>query len=311
VLRQTLPAHEVIVCDDGSTDDIEGALEPFRDRIVFLRKEHDGEASAKNAAAAAASGEFVVILDADDVFLPERLEAIADAAASRPDLDVITTDAYLEAGGTIVRRCYDGRWRFEVEDQRRELLRRNFVFGLAAVRRELLLRHGGFDETILWTTDWDCWIRLVLAGSRIGCVEEPLALYRLREDSLSARREDITRGKIMTLGKTRNDPRLTDAERTVVDRSVAGYERELALLAARRSVAAGDENARGRAVAVATGRGFGWRTRLEAGLMAVTPRRAGRRLRRQDEDSWIGAGGIRVTRATAGDRNDRAARLRP
>jgi glycosyltransferase involved in cell wall biosynthesis len=309
-LGQTLPPDEVVVCDDGSTDDIEGALEAFRDRIVFLRKQHGGEASAKNAAAAAASGDFVVILDADDVFFPGRLEAIAEAAALRPDLDVITTDAYLEVDGEIVRRCYDGRWRFEIDDQRHELLRRNFVFGLAAVRRELLLSHGGFDESILWTTDWDCWIRLVLAGSRIGCVDEPLALYRLREDSLSARREEITRGKIMTLEKTRRDPRLTDQERAVVDASIAGYERELAVLGARRSVAAGDEDARGRAVAVATGRGFGWRTRLEAGLMAVAPRRAGRRLRRREQDSWVGAGGIRVTRASTGDGNDPAAHVR-
>jgi glycosyltransferase involved in cell wall biosynthesis len=310
VLRQTLPPYEVIVCDDGSTDDIEGALEPFRDQILFLRKQHGGEASAKNAAAGAASGDFVVILDADDVFFPERLESIAEAAAARPDLDVITTDAYLEVDGRIVRRCYDGRWRFEIKDQRRELLRRNFVFGLAAVRREVLLRHGGFDETILWTTDWDCWIRLVLAGSRIGCVDEPLALYRLREDSLSARREEITLGKIMSLEKTRRDPRLTDEERTVVDGSIAGYERELAILAARRSVAGGDEDARSRALAVAMGRGFGWRTRLEAGLIAVAPRRAGRRLRRREQDSWVGAGGIRVTRASMGDQSDPAARVR-
>jgi GT2 family glycosyltransferase len=311
LFRQTLPPHEVIVCDDGSSDDIEGALEPFRDRIVFLRKQHGGEASAKNAAAAAATGDFVVILDADDVYFPERLEAIAEAAAARPDLDVITTDAYLEVDGVIVRRCYDGRWRFEIEDQRRELLRRNFVFGLAAVRRELLLRHGGFDEAILWTTDWDCWIRLVLAGSRIGCIDEPLALYRLREDSLSARREEITSGKVMSLEKTRRDPRLTDEERAVVDASIAGYERELAVLAARRSVAGADEDARSRALAVATGRGFGWRTRLEAGLMAAAPRRAGRRLRRREQDSWVGAGGVRVKRASTGDRNDPAVRVRP
>jgi GT2 family glycosyltransferase len=310
-LEQTLPPHEVIVCDDGSTDDIEGALEPFREHIVFVRKEHGGEASAKNAAAAAASGDFIVILDADDVFFPERLQAIAEAAAARPDLDVITTDAYLEVDGTIVRRCYDGRWRFEIKDQRSELLRRNFVFGLAAVRRELLLRHDGFDETILWTTDWDCWIRLVLAGSRIGCVDEPLALYRLREDSLSARREEITGGKIMTLEKTRRDPRLTDEECAVVDASIAGYERELAILATRRSIAGGDEDARSRALSVATGEGFGWRTRLEAGLMAVAPRRAGRRLRRREQDSWVGAGGIRVTRASTSDQNDPAARVRP
>ncbi len=73
VLRQTLRPHEIVVCDDGSNDDIEAAIEPYRDRIVFVRKAHGGEASAKNAAAAAASGEFVAILDADDVFLPTRL----------------------------------------------------------------------------------------------------------------------------------------------------------------------------------------------------------------------------------------------
>jgi GT2 family glycosyltransferase len=306
VFAQTLPPHEVIVCDDGSSDGLEDTLAPFRDRIVFLRKEHGGEASAKNAAAAAAKGDFVVVLDADDVFLPERLEAIADAAAARPDLDLITTDAFLELDGQILRRCYDGNWRFEVEDQRSELLRRNFVFGLVAVRRELLLRHGGFDEEILWTTDWDCWIRLVLDGAQIGCVDEPLALYRLREDSLSARREEITRGKMTTLEKTRRDPRLTEEERAVVDVSIAGYAREVALLAARRALLTGDRDAREHAVAVARGRGFGWRPRLEAMLMAAAPGPMARRLRKREEHSWVGAGGIRVRRA-ASEEPDREA----
>jgi GT2 family glycosyltransferase len=300
-LQQTLRPKEVIVCDDGSSDDLQAALEPFGDRVVLLRKEHGGEASAKNAAVAAASGDFVVILDADDVFFPERLEAIAEAVVARPDLDVITTDAYLEADGAIIRHCYDGRWRFEIDDQRTELLRRNFVVGLVAVRRDVLLRHGGFDESILWTTDWECWIRLVLSGSKIGCIDAPLALYRLREDSLSARREEITRGKIMTLEKTRRDSRLSEEERAVVDTSIAGYARELALLLARRSILTGDGDARRRAIAVAAGPGFGWRARVEAALMALAPRRAAKRLRRREEDSWVGAGGIRVPREPSGD----------
>jgi glycosyltransferase involved in cell wall biosynthesis len=298
---QTLAPHEVIVCDDGSDDDIEAALEPYGDRIRLIRKAHGGEATAKNAAARAATGDFVVILDADDVFFPPRLEAIADAAAARPDLDVITTDAYLEVDGTIVRRCYDGHWRFEAHDQRRELLRRNFVFGLAAVRRDVLLEQGGFDETIRWTTDWECWLRLVLAGSKIGCVDEPLALYRLREDSLSARRDAITRGKIMTLEKTLGDERLTRDEREIAADAIAHYRRELALIATRRAAAAGDADARRRAAAVALARGFSWRSRVEATMIAVAPRRARRRLRREEETSWVGAGGVRVSRSPARD----------
>jgi glycosyltransferase involved in cell wall biosynthesis len=158
----------VIVCDDGSTDDLEAALEPFRERIVLLRKENGGEASAKNAAARAASGEFLAILDADDLYAPERLEALAELAIARPDLDVLTTDALLDLDGRAVRRCYMDQFAFETGDQRAAILRRNFVFGLAAVRRERFLAAGGFDESLRYATDWDLWVRLILEGARVG-----------------------------------------------------------------------------------------------------------------------------------------------
>ena len=140
IRRQTVAPLEVIVCDDGSTDDLEAALSPYSDEIVLIRKEHGGEASAKNAAATAARGDFVVILDADDVYLPRRLEALTALARARPDLDILTTDAYLVVHGRRVRRNYGPRWRFDVVDQRRAILQRNFIFGHAAVRRERLHR---------------------------------------------------------------------------------------------------------------------------------------------------------------------------
>jgi hypothetical protein len=128
----------------------------------------------------------VPILDADDVHLPERIAALTELARARPDLDILTTDGLLVAGGRPVRRVYDRSWRFEVGDQRRAILQRNFVFGLAAVRRLLLFEQGGFDKSIRRTTDWYLWLRLILAGARAGCVTEPPALHRLRETSLTA-----------------------------------------------------------------------------------------------------------------------------
>ena len=113
VFAQTLPALEVIVCDDGSTDDLRGALEPHRDRILLVEKEHGGEGSAKNTASRLAKGDFLAILDADDRYLPRRLEALAHLARQRPDLEILTTDAYLEANGRTVRRCYAGGWTFD------------------------------------------------------------------------------------------------------------------------------------------------------------------------------------------------------
>src|SRR4051812_28887149 len=58
VLAQTVPPAEIVVCDDGSTDDLSSAVAPFADRIVLLRQENRGEAAAKNTAVAAASSEF-------------------------------------------------------------------------------------------------------------------------------------------------------------------------------------------------------------------------------------------------------------
>jgi glycosyltransferase involved in cell wall biosynthesis len=296
-LAQTAPPHEVVVCDDGSTDDLDRALEPYRDRIVLLRQRNGGEAAAKNAAARAASGEFVAILDADDVYLPERLEALGRLAAERPDLDLLTTDAHLEAGRRVVRRVYGPDWTFEVGDQRRAILERNFVFGLAAVRRTRLLEAGGFDEAIRFTTDWECWIRLVLGGSLVGAVLEPLARYRVRETSLSADRTRMLEGRIASLRRALEHPRLTERERAVALRTIAARERELAVVRLHESVRAGAADARRIAARTALAGHAPLPTRLKAAAAAVAPGPAGRLLRRRDERAWVGAGGTRVERA--------------
>src|SRR5712691_3887412 len=158
-LSQTSAPHEVVVCDDGSTDDIEDALALYRNRIVLLRKENGGGASAMNAAARAASGDFVVVLDADDAYLPCRLEGMAALAAERPDLDILATDVVFEFEGREVG-LYNALNPFDARAQRTTILERCF-FSWPAVRRQRLLGIGGFDESLRIAYDWDCWIRLL------------------------------------------------------------------------------------------------------------------------------------------------------
>jgi hypothetical protein len=296
IREQTVAPLEVIVCDDGSTDELEEALSAHSDEIVLLRKEHGGEASAKNAGAFAARGDFVVILDADDVYLPTRLEALTALARARPDLDILTTDAYLVANGRRVRRNYGDHWRFDVVDQRRAIVQRNFIFGHAAVRRERLIEHGGFDESILWTTDWDLWLRLILDGSLAGAIAEPLALYRLRQTSLTARRRELTLGKIATLEKAERNPALRADERPMLAGALAAHRLELRLIDLRAAVVAGDAGARRAALALLAARRLSPKNRLEAGAMALAPKLSAMLLRRRAERSWIGAGGTRVSR---------------
>ena len=293
VFAQTVPPHEVIVCDDASTDDLDAAVAPFRNRIVLVsRATNGGEAAAKNDGARAASGDFVAILDADDVYLPTRLAALGELAATRPDLDILTTDAYLERAGERLRRCYEDDWPFETVDQRRGILERNFVFGLAAVRRERLLAVGGFDETIRWTTDWDCWIRMIFDGSRVGAVAEPLALYRVHDTSLSAARANHVRGRLQTLHKAAANQRLTPDERETVSATIAAQERELALLELRGALLTRQRDLRRRLLSLASRRDIPLKTRAKAAAAVTAPGLAARIFRRREAGVWTGAGGI-------------------
>ena len=102
-LAQTLPALEVIVGDDGSTDQTAAVLEPYLERIRYFRQEHRGVAATMNAALELARGEFFAVLGADDAYLPERLEALASLSAGRPDLDLLCTDLVYEVGDFSIR----------------------------------------------------------------------------------------------------------------------------------------------------------------------------------------------------------------
>ena len=226
-LAQTSPAHEVIVCDDGSTDDVAAALAQHADQIMLLRKDNGGGASALNRAVGVATGELVSILDADDVYAPRRLEAIGTAAALRPDLDILATDAWLEREGTIVGR-YSEVNPFAVRDQRASILRTCFPGGWPALRRRRLLDAGGFDESFAIAYDWECWIRLIHGGAVAGMVDEPLLTYRIRAGSLSADTVASLRERIRMLEHSGRSPALLPHERDVLEAAVADNRRRLA-----------------------------------------------------------------------------------
>jgi glycosyltransferase involved in cell wall biosynthesis len=277
-LNQSLPAHEIIVCDDGSTDDIDGALAPYRDRIVLLQQENAGAASARNRALRAASGQFVAPLDSDDVFLPHRLEVLGELAAARPDLDIVSTDVYFEVDGEIVGRFYEEN-RFAVEEQRLAILEACFV-GWPAARREALLAVGGFDESFQIAYDWAAWTRMILAGARAGLVPEPQFRYRVRPGSLSADRARSLRERVALLDAIAREQELEPEER----RALAKFRRRAnsrALAAeAHEALLEGRSDARRRAFAVAVGPGS-LRTRALGVGAAVLPRLGQRALRRR------------------------------
>ena len=300
VLAQTVQAQEIVVCDDGSADDLAGAVAPFRDRITLVRQENAGEGAAKNRGASEASGDYVVFLDADDTFLPERLEALGELAATRPDLDILTTDAFLEVDGTVVRRCYQAGWTFEVRDQRGAILERNFIFGLAAVRRSRFLEHDGFDASIRHGTDWDLWCRMLLDGSRVGLVDEPLARYRLRPSSLSADRSALLEGRCVVLERAAGREGLTAEERRRVGAALVREQGNVLMTRAGMALREGSPKARRLALDVARRSSLPLRTRLRAMLAALAPGLASRRLAEVAERNGVaGPAGVPFPAATS------------
>jgi glycosyltransferase involved in cell wall biosynthesis len=276
-LGQTRPPHEVVVCDDGSTDDLDRALAPFLDRVLLVRQSNRGGAAALNAAAGRASGDFVALLDADDVYLPERLEALSELVVARPDLDILTTDAFYVSGGRVVGRFNGPANPFATDAQREAILERCFII-VPAVRRSRLLDEGGWDESLSIGYDWDCWLRLILGGSLAGSVDQPLVNYCLHDSSLSARRVESLQSRLTILERAVMHPRLTASERAVLEESLARHRRTALLAEAQEAIRGARPDARARSLAVAREQRFGRRTRFRALVLAHTPARLRRRL---------------------------------
>lgn len=267
-LSQTRPAEEVIVVDDGSTDDLQAALAPFGERIKLVRKANGGGASARNAGVAATSCEFMAILDADDAYDPRRLEATAALARQRPELDLIATDARFvvdgRPGGTFLEHNP-----FPEEGQRAAILESCFPTGWPTVRIGALRAVGGFDEEMRIAYDWDCWLRMILAGSRVGMVREPLYDYVLHGGSLASARVASLRERVRLLEKAARNPNLGPEERPALERSLAAHREQ----AARGTIEAALYGDGGSAEAsrVARTRELAPRTRALAALAALAP----------------------------------------
>jgi Glycosyl transferase family 2 len=271
LLAQTVAAHEIVVCDDGSTDDLDGALSPFRDRIRLIRKANGGGASALNAGAAAATGEFVAICDSDDVYEPERLEALSELGRARSDLDILVTDAQLVREGSVVGR-FNRENPFPANDQRSAILERCFIFA-PAVRRTKLLAIGGAEQRLRIAYDWDCWLRLIFAGARAGLVDEPLMRYRLRSGSLSDARVPALRERLEVLTRAAGQAGLTPAERRTLQMSRRHHGARWAEAAAEEAFARPGRSARRSLLRVAATRDAPPGRRLRCAAAVAMPAR--------------------------------------
>ena len=205
VRAQDFRARELIVVNDGSTDGTRALLGAYGNAITVIDQPNRGMSAARNAGIRQARGTYVAFLDADDWWLPEKLSQQVELMRSRPEIGFCSTTARVEDGdGRLLNiwRCPNGST---------EILPTLFAQNAAIaggcsavmVRRDLLNRVGGFDESLGGFEDPDLWMRLA-AVSGYACIDETLAVILRREKSVSRNLDRMRAATLRSLHKNRD-----------------------------------------------------------------------------------------------------------
>jgi glycosyltransferase involved in cell wall biosynthesis len=187
--NQTLAPLEVIVIDDGSTDDTPRVLaelaESYGGRLVVERKPNGGEASARNRALARARGELVAFIDQDDQWHPRKLELQARLLAEDPSLDACFT-AYQRVTGTNRETVRLTAWQPKPEFVLRQLMIGSCMTPSTVMLTARAVRSlPAFDESLWLGSDWTYWLELAAAGFRVGYLPDVLVDYERHGGNMS------------------------------------------------------------------------------------------------------------------------------
>jgi tetratricopeptide (TPR) repeat protein len=218
VLAQTYPNIEIIVVDDGSTDDTHAVMAQYARRINYIKQVNQGGAKASNEGFRVASGEYINFLDHDDLMMPTKIERQVQVLDSRPEIGLVHCGYYdIDKDGNLLEEfcplpegnlkelaCWDPIWS-----------------GAPLVRRQCLEQVGLFDKEVE-TSDWDMWLRIAKAGYLFACIQEPLGAHRIVPNSGASNIDWMAQGTFATLDKCFADPHLPADVVALKDKAYGG-----------------------------------------------------------------------------------------
>ncbi len=273
LLAQTRAPDEIVVTDDGSTDDtVERIVSRLGTRAKLLRLPHQGLTRSRAAAFAAASGDWLAMLDADDRWLPEKLERELAAARRHPDARWIVSDAVYVSEAGVLRESWLSHYFDPVRELSGDLLpaliERSFVLPSASlVAADAYRASGGFDPSFVYSQDYDLFLRLAARCPGV-VLPDRLAHYFASPGGMSRRLEERHRDNLRLMerierGELRREPRI---ERSGA-RRVAALSFDVGMICMRSGRI---EEARG-LLGRAAGRGSPWPRRAVALAAAMLP----------------------------------------
>jgi len=204
VLEQTYPHIEIIVVNDGSSDNTDEVIKPYLDRVIYIKRENGGCAVAKNTGVQAVSGDYITIIDDDDSMLPQRIERLVEKFNENPRYGLCATSSYLiDENGNVIHIHYmepipaENRLLYM-------LLGKVFTTSNMMVKREAQEKVGLYKDTVL--EDYEMWLRIA-KHYEIGIIEEPLVRYRKHENQITKRhKECLQAGQRITLDFLKETP---------------------------------------------------------------------------------------------------------
>ena len=201
VLCQTLKSHEIIVIDDGSTDNTPDILKKYSDAVTWVRQDNQGPSVARNSGLDVARGKYLCFLDADDLYNPNRLEALVGFLEDHPELGYAFSDLELFENGRVAEASLINRWGREFFSiPHRELDRKRRIFtttltpylinlrsfihtSTITIRRSVLPEKPWFRAGFHYGEDAELWSRVAYHAAG-GYIDEVLCRKRTVGDSL-------------------------------------------------------------------------------------------------------------------------------
>jgi glycosyltransferase involved in cell wall biosynthesis len=186
VLSQTFKDYEIIIIDDGSKDKTQEIIKSFSDpRVKYYYQKNQGTAASRNKAVELSNGEYIALLDHDDLWEPKKLEMQVAHLEANPKVGLVYSDAYIIQEGKAKHLRF-----FELTRPHRgkvtlQLLKGDFVHCLTTViRKDLVKKAGYFSREFNFAEEYELYLRLSLL-TEFDFINQPLARYRVHSTNLS------------------------------------------------------------------------------------------------------------------------------